>query len=232
MATSGEIDGLLTVRTIIRSALELIGADDNHEDAETYSKAMRHLNWMLKGMQLDGVNMWRIEDIEITWPANQPYQDFGTDIVTPTNIIDVQDARVSINPTFQRSLGRFEYGDYVVLPNKEAAGAPTTYSFWKRTGGARLFMWMVPNVDTTIYLTIARVIEDVTGLGQNIDIPQEFTEVVYYSLAAKLCDIMGITQGAPSLAAEIKRQAAQMYALAKAYDRPASVYMKPWQTGY
>lgn len=228
MTTSGTINTVSTVRDLIGAALDIIGVSDNHEDAEAYDKAMRTMQRMLKTMQADGVNLWRIEDISVTWPANQQYQTFGTDILTPSNIINIQDARVVISSTFERSLGRYEYGDYEVLPNKAAGGSPVVYWFDKRTDGARLYLWMVPTAVTTINLTIARVIEDVTDVNQTVDLPQEWEETIIYQLAARLLNPYSVTESQPRVAADVKQTAAVLYQKLLDMDRPSSVFMKPW----
>lgn len=228
MTTSGAIGKLSTVRDMIGGALSIIGVSDNTEDAASYDKAMRQMQWMLKSMQADGVNLWRIEDISVTWPAGERFQTFGTDIETPSNIIDVQDARVVISSTFERSLGRFEYGDYEVLPNKAASGYPTSYWFDKRTGGARIYLWMVPSVETVINLTIARVIEDVTDLSQTVDLPQEWEEAIVYNLADRLLDPFSVAESQPRVAQRVTARAGQLYQRLLDMDRPSSVFMKPW----
>lgn len=228
MTTSGTISTVSTVRDLIGGALRIIGVEDNHEDAESYADAMQHMQWMLKSMQADGVNMWRIEDIAVTWPAGQPYQTFGTDILTPTSIMNVQDARVVISSTFERSLGRYEYGDYEVLPNKSASGSPVVYWFDKRVSGPRLYLWMVPSETTTINLTIARVIEDVTDLSQTLDLPQEWQETVVYNLADRLLDPFSVSESQPHVAQRVTARAAQLYQKLLDSDRPSSVFMKPW----
>lgn len=228
MTTSGTINTVSTVRDLIGGALRIIGVSDNHEDAESYADALQQLQWMLKSMQADGVNLWRIEDISVTWPANQRYQTFGTDIITPSNVINIQDARVVISSTFERSLGRYEYGDYEVLPNKAAGWSPVVYWFDKRTDGARLYLWMVPTAVTTINLTIARVIEDVTDINQTVDLPQEWSEAIVYNLADRLLDPFSVSESQPHVAQRVTARAAQLYQKLLDMDRPASVFMKPW----
>ncbi len=228
MTTSGTINTISTVRGLIKGAFELCGVSDNHEAADDYDMALRHLQWMLKSLQADGVNMWRIETISVNWPSGAQSRTFGTDIVTPSNVIDVQDARVVISSTFERTLGRFEYGDYVVMPNKAASGAPTIYTFLKRTGGAKLYMWPVPTETTAINLTIARVIEDVTSINQTVDLPQEWQETIVYNLAKRMLAPFSVWEGQPRTAAMISEQADRLYRALSDADRPASIFMTQW----
>lgn len=223
MATSGSIGQLSTVRDLIAGALRVIGVADNHQDAASYDDAMQHLQWMLKSMQSDGINMWRIDEESVLWLAGNQVQT-----LTP-NIINIQDARVVISSTFERTMGRFEYGDYVVLPNKDAIGAPTIYTFQKRTGDAQMYVWPVPSVDTTLHLTVARVIEDVTDINQTVDLPQEWEETVVYNLADRLLDVFSVSESQPNVAARVTRRAAALYQKLMDMDRPGSVYFQPWQ---
>lgn len=223
MTTSGTITYLSTARDLIKGALELIGVADNHEDADSYATALRQMNWMLKTMQADGCNLWREDEKSITWTAGNQVQT-----LTP-NIMDILDARVVISSTFERTLGRFERGDYVVLPNKAASGAPTLYSFQKRTGNAKMNVWPVPTTDTTINLTVARVIEDVTDLNQTLDLPQEWQETIVYQLADRLCEPFSVALSQPMVAAEVKKRASELYTMLRDYDRPTSIFFKPWE---
>ncbi len=226
MTTSGTISTLSTARDLIAGSLQLIGVSDNHVDADSYALAFQHLQWMLKTMQADGLNMWRIGEQTVTWTAGNQSQTLDP------NVIDIQDARVVISSTFERTLGRFEYGDYVVLPNKAASGAPTIYSFRKQTGSAKVYVWPVPTATTTIHLTTARVIEDVTDLSETLDLPQEWQETIVYNLAQRLLMPFSVNESQPRVAQMVTGMAAALYQKLSDMDRPSSVFFKPWGTGY
>ena len=176
---------------------------------------------MLKSWQSDGCNLWREEEETIVFPA-------ATETVTlDPRVLDVQEARVEIDPTFQRILARWERGEYITLPNKTAPGSPTIFYFRRKRDTVTMTLWPVPPVETNILCTTARVIEDVTDLDQNIDVPQEWCETVTYNLAARLLDTFGITETRPVVASKIVAMACELYDKLSGFDRPSSVFLQP-----
>jgi len=223
MATSGTINETFTARDVITKAMKLItvlggGETPNADDA---SDGLDQLQWMLKSWQADGCNLWREEEETIVFPA-------ATETVTlDPRVLDVQEARVEIDPTFQRILARWERGEYITLPNKMAPGQPTIFYFRRKRDTVTMTLWPVPTIETNIFCTTARVIEDVTDLDQTLDVPQEWSETVTYNLAARLLDSFGITETRPVLAASIASKAASLYDKLSGFDRPSAVFLQP-----
>lgn len=228
MATSGAIGGLLTVRDIVRTSLQLIGACPNggDPDADDAALAMLQLNFMLKSMQADGCNLWRRTEETVTFPPN-------TKVMTlDPRCIDVMEARLQLNTTFERSLGRWEWGEYVTMPNKVASGDPTIFVLDKQRTEVTMTVWPVPYVERDINYTYARVIDDVTDLDEDVDLPQEWTEAVYYCLADRLLDPFSVSTSQPGVAQRVAARASMLYGKMLDLDRPASVFMKPWGLDY
>lgn len=223
MATSNSISELLTARDFITQALTLItvlggGETPSGDDA---AQGLTQLQWMLKSWQADGCNLWREEEETIVFPPN-------VDTVTlDPRVMDVQEARAEISPTFQRILDRWERGEYIVLPNKKASGQPTIFYFRRLRDSVTMTLWPVPTTETNILCTTARVIKDVTDLDQNIDVPQEWSETVTYNLAARLLDSFGITETRPVVAASIASKASSLYDKLSGFDRPSAVFLQP-----
>lgn len=224
MTTSGAITSSLTALDIIKTAMELCNVLDGAGEPDATSAAMglRHLNWLLKSLQADGCNLWRAKEYTATVSAN-----VATVTLDP-RVIDVLECRLVLSTTFERSLARWELGDYAPLPNKIAAGDPVAFYPDKRVGSVVLTFWMVPTVDRTVKYTAARVIEDVSALTQTLDVPQMWTECIYYMLADRLAKPFGLMAAAPALAADIKQQAQILYGQMRDADRPASVFMQRW----
>lgn len=224
MATSGVITGLMTVRNVVTMANELCSAKTINEGSPTLSDydaqlSKRHLNWLLKSMQADGCNLFRAEDISITWPADEFEQQLDT------NYLDLQEVRVRNSSDQDRPLTRWEQGEYNTLPNKLQSGIPTTYSLVKTVGNLVVRLWPVPSVETTILATGSRVIEDVVGLDETLDIPQEWTETIAYKLADRLNAAYGYSGDGD--AQDVKQRADQLYSLMRDADRPGSYFMRP-----
>lgn len=222
MATSGVITGTANVRQIIRASFELLGIH-NIQDADSYAMAMRHLNWMLKSMQTDGANLWRVSNVAINFSADQSV------VTLSPNVVEINDARYVQSSSFERKMARYEFlGEYQDLPNKLQTGSPVIYSFQKQTGAAKLYLWPVPTEACVINATVSRIIEDVTDLDENIDVPQEYTDAVIYNLAARMVEPFGIIETQPNTAKSVKSTAAALYERMINADRPSSVYMRVW----
>ena len=223
MSTSGSISETFTARDVITQALTLITVLGGGEtpSADDAAQGLTQLQWMLKSWQSDGCNLWREEEETIVFPA-------ATETLTlDPRVLDVQEARVEIDPTFQRILARWERGEYITLPNKTAPGSPTIFYFRRKRDTVTMTLWPVPPVETNIFCTTARVIEDVTDLDQNIDVPQEWCETVTYNLAARLLDTFGITETRPVVASKIVAMARELYDKLSGFDRPSSVFLQP-----
>lgn len=235
MATSGQISETFTARTCIYQALQLITVYGGNQtpSADDANTGLFHLQWMLKDWQADGCNLWRTEEETFTFVADQ-----RTEIMDP-RVMDVQELRVLIpqdvtppsENTYFRPLARWELGEYKSLPNPFVSGSPTIYYFDRKRDSTELTIWPVPNIETTLYGTVARVIEDVTDIDQNIDVPQEWCSTITYNLASRLLDPFGISDTRPALAQSVNARAAMLYEKLSNFDRPSAVFFKPQYVG-
>lgn len=214
MATSGTINTTMTGRAVVTRALKLLAVTGAGQtvDAEDGADGLEALNWMLKSMQADGVNMWRESERTLVVAAGSIET-----LITP-RVVDVQSARIVTG--YERTLARWERGEYDQLPNKTSTGIPSCYFLDQRLDETYMRLWPVPYQDMTVIYTAARVIEDVTDLDQTLDIPQMWLETVCYNLAVNLYP----TFGGERIEA-VKSRADQLYALMLNHDRPASIYM-------
>ena len=214
MATSGLISGTMTAREIAEMALEVLavraGGDTlNPEDGAT---ALRHLNWMMKSMQADGVNMWRENEVSQVVLAGAIET-----LITP-RVIDIMSARIVTG--YERTLARWERGEYDQIPNKTSPGIPSCYFLNQQRDATYLRLWPVQYEDMVVIYDAARVIEDVTDLDQTLDVPQMWIECICYNLAVRLYASFGGER-----IDAVKAQADQLYSLMRDHDRPASIYM-------
>lgn len=224
MATSGSTTTLATVREIVTDALlelQVIGAGHapSSRDADF---VMKRLNWMLKQWQDDGVNLWRQEDVEIDWTADTAEGDvLGPDDAPVNDILSLRYTGLG----YDRELTRWEIADYNALPNKTTAGIPAIYCVTRGLSTLRLRVWPVPEDDLTFQASINRVIEDVTSLNETLDVPQQYTRTVAMNLAANIAPAFGKATD-PNTVVTI-REAARLYQLMRAADRPASYFLGP-----
>lgn len=208
------IDFTMTAREVIDEALTLLAVNGGGQtvSGDDAALGMRRLNLLLKSMQADGVNLWRESEVTQVIPALSIQT-----LLTPRPV-DVQSARIVTG--YERTLSRWERGEYDQLPNKGSTGIPSCYFVDEKVDGMYIRLWPVPYQDMTLIYTAARVIEDVTELDEPLDVPQMWIETICYMLAVKLY---------PSFGGErmdmVASEATRLYNLMRDHDRPASIYM-------
>lgn len=212
MSTSGTITSTMTARQIGRRALQKIGVLSSGETftADEGEDIVSELNVMLKSWQTD-CNLWReLEDsVSVT----------AAEVTLDPRVIDVIEARVDTG--YDRPLARWEWGEFVSIPNKDQTGTPSCFTLRKERDAIKLRLWPVPSEEFTIRYTAARVIEDVTDLDQELDVPQAWLETVILNLAVRLAPEFG------GDANRIEGRAAELLAQMRDMDRPASVFFQP-----
>lgn len=221
------ISSTLTAGQIVNQAIVLIGAKDSRSTltSEDRDLGLLQLNWMLKSWQAAGCNLWRRTEDSIVIPA-----DTATVTLDPY-CIDVQEARLQISddPLYERWIERWEWGQYVTMPNKLASGQPTCFVLDKQRAAVTMTVWPVPSEAMTINYTYARVIEDIVDQNSVVDVPQAWLEAVYYSLANRLLTPFSVWSTQPAEATKIEAMAERLYKEVLDMDRPQSVYLQPWQ---
>ena len=191
MALSGDITYNLTAREIVTYALRKINIVAMHEDPsdEAASTTLTELNVMLKGWQ-------RYEQI---WRSTEGYVLLVADVAgysltpRPHRIIDVRYRDSTSNDTIMTPMTRDEY---FTLPDKTLQGTPTQWWYDHQQSTDSIFTWPVlATIDGTtperIHVTYQRRYDDVDSLDENVDIPQEYLDVVGHNLAARLADTYG-----------------------------------------
>lgn len=227
MATSGVISGILTAKQLVNMSLELIGpVNEGSPAAQAWDAnvALRNLNWMLKSMQADGCHAYRLEEITWTWTAAAASMDFDGLSSRPVNVLDIKEMRQR-SSGIDRQITRIEVDEYAAISNKSQAGSPNSFTIRKGLNFPTVYIWPVPASSITMYANVERVLDDVTDLAQNVDIPQEWTECVVYKLADRLNAIFGMI-GTPAAQA-IQQRGDILYRTLRAADEPASIFMSP-----
>lgn len=133
-----------------------------------------------------------------------------------------------VSARFQQSgreipMTALEREEYFDLPIKTVQGIPTQYYYDRQRDEGTLYIWPVlASVSTeTITYTYRRIVEDVTNLNQNLDVRQEYLDLIAYNLAARYADKAG------KPADRVVARAESMLAEAMDDDRPATVRMVP-----
>ena len=215
MATSGVTAFSNTARDFVKQAMVRCKAMESGgvPTAEEMADGIFQINSILKFWQSKDVGLWRETGGTLTIPANDASG------ALPSGIRDVIDARYQVSATNERQMTRIERAEYFRPPNKEQSGAPTLFYISRQRGAVTMYVWPVPTAETTCKLEYDRIVETVTGETQEVDIPEEYTDVLVTVLAARLSGIFGDTD--PVLFNEAKQAETAMFDA----DRPESYFM-------
>lgn len=187
MATSGSIDFSLTAREVIDFALKKLRAVDSNRvyDAVIGASAQRELNLMLKGWQ-KYPSLWRLTEgsVAMTNAANSY-------ALSPVPYF-VASVRYRSSPG-DAPLLLMTRGAYWSTQLKATAGEPENYYVDRQRATVRVYVYPVKAVVTTetLQYTYQRKFEDIDNLNDDLDVRQEWLEVVGYNLAARLAAEFG-----------------------------------------
>lgn len=187
MATSGSIDYALNARQLCTFAcrkINLIGKNQAMSD-DVADDAVQELNVMLKGMQKHDV-LWARTEGSVALVAGTASYALSP---VPYRVFECRLSRSGRDiPMFE--MARQEYYD---LPLKTSSGVPTQWYQDRQRSTVTVYTWPVlaAGDSGTLKYTYQRMFEDIDSLNNDLDIPQEFTEVIGYLLAARLADSYG-----------------------------------------
>lgn len=195
MTTSGVTAWSLTANDIIRAAMQELAIIDpgTDPDADEFVDCLTRLNAMLKSWQMKGVSLSREQSITLTTTAATPEIELETG--SQLGVRAISSARLVVSATNERRLWPLDRTTYLNLPNKTAAGQPTSYYLDRQRDSAILYLWPVSATVATIKLDYDRIIETVTANVETLDIRQEFQEAVYANLAVRIAGIFGQQPG-------------------------------------
>jgi hypothetical protein len=174
MATSGSRDFKLDVSDVIEEAYELIGLEmRTGYDAR---KARRSLNVMFQDWMNRGVNLWTVNEVNLTLTS-------GTDTYA-LNAYDVDLMEVAIRRSgIDYTMDRITREDYLNIPNKTQTGRPTQIYF-ERSSTPSIKLWPVPDNSTDVLVSYrVQRIEDADALTNDVDVPSRFIPCMVSGLA-------------------------------------------------
>lgn len=215
MTVSGVTAWSLTANDIVKAALgELailsIGTDP---DAEESAACLLRLNGMLKSWQQRGVTLFREASVDVTTtPATAA-------VTLAAGVRTIASARLIYSATRERPLYPWSRSQYLSLPNKTTAGAPTVYYLDRQRDAAILNLWPVSATAVTIRLDYDRIVNTVTNGAETLDIREELQETVYANLAVR---IIGVFRDGVPVPDELQRRAAMLETLMLDAERPDS----------
>jgi hypothetical protein len=188
------------------------------------SRGLIVLNGVLQSMQSFGPNVFRQTLASLTVSAGVPT------VPVPGDVVGIIEARwvVSTTPLYERVLGRFQWVDYQSLPTKNAQGPPTVFMFDYQQDFTQLYVWPVPIISGTINCSTTRRAGNVAVSSDLVDLPPEWMLGLNYLVADALMDDQGMAEQDGATADRIKSHAAYWSQRLLDFDRPSSVFLRPY----
>ena len=191
------------------------------------TQGLLQLNALLKALGAgDAINVFRRTPISLTVAAMSP-----TVPIDPY-IVGVIEARWVVTPPpnlYERPMGEFQWAQYFQLPNKlSPVQTPSIWMFDRQQDATQLYIWPVAQNGGTINATVGRLANDVTLPSDPIDLPSEWLLGFEYGLANSLMDDQGVAAADQATAQRIAGLAAQWHQKIADFDRPTSIFIKPF----
>lgn len=199
--------------------------------ADQFTQAVLAFNLLSLEQQATGPSQFRLQQLSLAIPIGVAYS--GSPYVITPPVAQVIDARWVVNPApnlYERQMGRFAYEDYMTLPNKLSAtqSGPSVWCFDKQSAASNLYLWPLPANGGTLNLTVSRYVNPVANPSDLLDFPYEWQEGLVYATADRLMDDEGVAAADQVTADRIHEKAQAFTRLLEDYDRPASVFFRPY----
>ncbi len=199
--------------------------------ADQYSIGLLNLNFMLKAIQTNGPNLFRLTQIQMIIPAGIGYA--GNPFQVTPLFLTLADARSVITPApnlYERPLGVYSYEDYMLLPNKmqTTTSGPSVICFDRQVNASNIYIWPLAASGCVVNATVARTINDILTVNDPIDLPVEWTQGIIWMLADLLIADAGVFASDPGTAQLITSNAGVFYKMLLDFDRPDATFIRPY----
>jgi hypothetical protein len=184
-------------------------------------------NAVLKAWQAFGINLFRQERSTISVPAMTAQIEIVPRVMGIEQVSWV--VQGGSNP-YHRPMDEFSWVDYFNLPNPNSnnTSGPSVYMFNRQNNASYVYIWPLSTLGGSMIATVARTVDDVNDWNDAVDFPDEWTEAYVYNLADRLMDYQGVAQSDPETAQRITQHAAALLQRVMDFDRPTSIWMRPW----
>lgn len=211
MTTSGTKTFNPDYADIITEAFERCGKRPNQITTDMMQSARRSCDLLLEEWTVKGLNLWKVDLIEIPLIGLQSTYDLST------NTIDLLDCYLTqVAGGADVPIPKMGRTDYANIPNKSQVGRPSQLWF-ERSPIPRIHIYMLPQSDGQYILKCYRInqFEDV-GIqnGETSDLVYRMHEPFIAGLAAKLAE-----KFAPDREDKLLIKAEQKWNIANANDR-------------
>ena len=216
MATSGTATFNLEFDDIIVEAYERCGFEVR--DGYDMKTALRSINLMFADWANRGLNLWTIEQRQITLNVGQYEYTLPDDTVDALSAVIRTNAGTSNQQDI--TIDRIGYAEYLHVPNKNTQSRPAQY-FVQRTVPAKLFLYPAPDASTTYafrYYAIRRI-QDTGAFTDTADVSFRFLPALIAGAAYYLS-----IKKTPDRVPMLKQFYEEEFARAAAEDRERSSY--------
>jgi len=217
----------LDLNNLVEEAFERCGQElRSGYDMRT---ARRSLNLLTMEWANRGINMWTVEQGQITLAYTSPTPTITYDL--PVDTVDLLD-HVIRTGTYQNqtdiNISRISESTYAMIPNKNAVGRPIQVWIQRRSGATnsagveippRIYVWPTPDNSQTytfVYWRLRRIQDAGNGINGQ-DVPFRFMPCMVAGLAFQLS--MKLPNVDPARIAMLKAEYAEQWDLAATEDR-------------
>lgn len=178
-----------TARELINGALRLIGqiAEGETPSNETYSDSLSALNQMLESWSVDRLNVYALQDQQITWPANEVTQEFGaTGDLTGERPIALDHAYIVVDGSSYplTLLTKEQYDD--ITTKEVTATQPWCLYAAMNVPDIALYVYPVPTAATEMHLVSIDPLTEPATLATELVLPPGYLRAFRYNLALEL----------------------------------------------
>lgn len=185
MTSSGTYDYTLSNGEAVIAAFERVQVRVPSLRQEHMASARRELNLLLVEWANRQVNLWKVEQLQVTLVNGTPTYDI------PARVVMILDAYLTLNDSTTQQTDRYltpiSRTDYASYAAKFTPGPPTTYWF-DRLISPTLTTWPVVDSDDYIfnYYACSQMQDAALGGGETPDIPYLWLDALVAGLAHRL----------------------------------------------
>jgi hypothetical protein len=163
----------------IEKGIRLSGG--NPSQAEELQSARTTLNLLQQEWTTRGINLWKLEPIEIPLPASTAAVSISSDVLDVVSLV----IRTSVSGagTVDYQAQRIGFKDYLPIINKDTTGRPTQYAVERLKDNIRITLWPVPENDSySLYAWAINKFDDINRPTDYPDAPAKYMPALVYGL--------------------------------------------------
>lgn len=175
----------MTVNTLIRSALRLIGAYDPNGSPtpNQISDALHALNLLLYSLATDRNGVYTVTTESFTLTAGDG--EYTTSDLSTTRPVRVLKAWIR-DSSLDYCVDIISAGDYAQIADKTTTGRPEEMYFNPSYPAAAISLYPVPDSAYTLYWQAWKPLAQYTSADDDLNLPPEYERALRYALAADL----------------------------------------------